>query len=136
MVRDGLRYVRSRPDLMLILGVMFFVGTFGLNFQLTSALMATEVYGKGAGEYGLLGSTMAIGSIAGALLAARRTRIRLRLVVGAAAGLRHDRDRRGPDADLPRVRAARPLLGITALTTITSANTTIQLATAPACAAG
>ena len=51
---------------------MFFVGTFGLNFQLTSALMATEVFGKGAGEYGILGSVLAIGSLAGALLAARR----------------------------------------------------------------
>ena len=65
MVKDGMRYVRSRPDLVLVLGVMFFVGTFGLNFQLTSALMATEVYVKGAGEYGVLGSTMALGSIVG-----------------------------------------------------------------------
>ena len=81
---EGLRYVRSRPDLLLVLGVMAFVGTFGLNFQLTSALMATEVYDKGAGEYGILGSTMALGSIAGALLAARREPPRLRLVVVAA----------------------------------------------------
>ena len=52
---------------------MFFVGTFGMNFQMTSALMATEVFhGKGAGEYGLLGSIMAVGSLTGALLAARR----------------------------------------------------------------
>ena len=51
---------------------MFFAGTFGLNFQMTTALMATEVFGKGAGEYGLLGSILAIGSLAGALLAARR----------------------------------------------------------------
>ena len=51
---------------------MFFAGTFGLNFQMTSALMATEVFDKGAGEYGILGTTMAIGSLTGALLAARR----------------------------------------------------------------
>ena len=57
---------------MLILIIVFFAGTFGLNFQMTSALMATEVFDKGAGEYGLLGSVMAIGSLAGALLAARR----------------------------------------------------------------
>ena len=55
----------SRGDLVLVVGVMAFVGTFGLNFQLTSALMATHVYDKGAGEYGILGSTMAIGSIVG-----------------------------------------------------------------------
>ena len=50
MVREGLRYVLGRRDLLVVVGVMAFVGTFGLNFQLTSALMATHVYGKGAGE--------------------------------------------------------------------------------------
>ena len=53
---------------MLILAIVFFAGTFGLNFQMTSALMATEVFDKGAGEYGLLGTTLAIGSLTGALL--------------------------------------------------------------------
>ncbi len=69
---------------MLILSVVFFAGTFGLNFQMTSALMATHVFHKGATEFGLLGSIMAIGSLTGALLAARRTQVRLRLVAGAA----------------------------------------------------
>ncbi|MGZ4480117.1 MAG: MFS transporter, partial [Nocardioidaceae bacterium] len=89
LVRDGLRYVRGRPDLMLILAIVFFAGTFGMNFQMTSALMATQVYHKGAGEYGLLGTTMAIGSLSGALLAARRAgrpRHRLVIVAGVAVG--------------------------------------------------
>ena len=55
---------------MLILGIVFFTGTFGLNFQMTSALMATQVFDKGATEYGLLGTFMAVGSLAG--VAARR----------------------------------------------------------------
>ena len=50
------RYVRSQPEMLLILVMVFFAGTFGMNFQITSALMATEVFGKGAGEFGLLGS--------------------------------------------------------------------------------
>ena len=49
MIREGVRYVRGRPDLMLILAIVFFAGTFGLNFQMTSALMATEVFHRGAG---------------------------------------------------------------------------------------
>ena len=81
MIRDGIRYVRGRPDLKLILVAVFFAGTFGMNFQMTSALMATQVFDKGASEYGLLGTTLAVGSLTGALLGARRTRIRLRLVV-------------------------------------------------------
>src|SRR6476619_3808523 len=90
MIRDGIRYVRSRPDLKLILVAVFFAGTFGMNLQMTSALMATQVFDKGPGEYGLLGSTLAIGSLTGALLGARRVgRPRLRLVIlaGLAFGV-------------------------------------------------
>lgn len=128
-VRQGIRYVRSRPDLMLVLFVMFFVGTFGLNFQLTSALMATQVYGKGAGEYGILGSTMALGSIAGALLAARRESPRLRLVVAAATCFSVVEIVIALMPTYLSFVVLTPLLGITAMTTITSANTVIQLTT-------
>ncbi|MGH3364579.1 MAG: MFS transporter, partial [Nocardioidaceae bacterium] len=83
MIRDGLRYIRSRPDLMMVLAIVFFAGTFGLNFQMTSALMATEVFGKGPAEYGLLGTFLAVGSLTGALVAAGRTHVRHRLVIGA-----------------------------------------------------
>ncbi|WP_457208294.1 MFS transporter, partial [Nocardioides sp. P5_C9_2] len=58
-IREGVAYVRSRPDLVLILAIVFSAGTFGLNFQMTSALMATEVFGKGPTEYGLLGTFLA-----------------------------------------------------------------------------
>src|SRR5688500_11404643 len=83
-IRAGIAYVRNRPDLMLILAIVFFTGTFGLNFQMTSALMATQVFGKGATEYGLLGTFMAVGSLTGSLVAARRPYVRQRLVIAAA----------------------------------------------------
>ncbi len=127
MIRDGFAYVRSRPDLLLVLGVMFFVGSFGLNFQLTSALMATEVYGKGAGEYGVLGSTMAIGSLAGALLAARRAAPTLRLVLGAAIAFGLAEITIALMPTYLSFVALTPLIGLTALTTITAANATMQL---------
>ena len=57
-----------------------------MNFQITMALMATKVFDKGASEYGLLGSIMAIGSLAAALLAARRKVPRLRVLLLALAG--------------------------------------------------
>lgn len=85
-LREGLRYVRSRRDVLAIMVVVGVVSTFGLNFQLTSAMMARVEFGQEAGAYGLLGSVLAIGSLAGALLAARRERPRVRLVVGAAFG--------------------------------------------------
>jgi MFS family permease len=127
MVRDGLRYVRARPDLLLVLGVMFFVGTFGLNFQLTSALMATEVYDKGAGEYGILGSTMALGSIVGSLVAARRVTVRLRLVLLAALAFGVAEILIGLMPTYATFVVMTPLIGITAMTTFTAANATMQL---------
>src|SRR3954466_2003662 len=84
MLLEGVRYVRSQPKMLMILVLVFFAGTFGMNFQITSALMATQVFGKGAGEFGILGSCLAVGSLAGALMAARRPRIRIRLLFLAA----------------------------------------------------
>ncbi len=107
-IREGVAYVRARPDLLLVLSLVFFAGTFGLNFQITSALMATEVFGKGPQEFGLLGSFLAVGSLAGSLLAARRPEVRQRLVVGAAIAFGHLGDAGRADAVLPHVRPAGP----------------------------
>ncbi|MGH3424730.1 MAG: MFS transporter, partial [Nocardioidaceae bacterium] len=130
-VRDGIRYVRSRPDLMLILATVFFVGTFGMNFQMTSALMATDVFHKGAGEYGVLGSIMAAGSLAGALIAARRARPRQRLVVGSGVLFCLVEVLAGLMPTYLTFAVVLPLLGLTALTMSTAANATMQLTVSP-----
>ena len=132
MVRDGVRYVRGRPDVMLVLAIVFFAGTFGMNFQMTSALMATQVFHKGAGEYGLLGTTMAIGSLAGALLAARRVgRPRQRLLIGAALAFGVVEIFSGLMPSYATFALISPLIGLTALTMVTAANATVQLSVAP-----
>ena len=130
-LREGLRYVRRRPDIVLIMVIVGLVGTFGLNFQMTTAIMATAQFGKGSGEYGLLGSIMAIGSLGGALLAARRERPRLRLVVGAAFTF-------GVFASVAALMPTYELfalalipVGLSSLTLMTSANATVQLSVAP-----
>lgn len=132
MVREGLRYVRSRHDLVLVLVIVFVVGTFGLNFQMTSALMATQVFDKGATEYGLLGTFMAVGSLTGALLAARRPRVRLRLVVAAAVAFGLAEVVAGVLPSYVAFAVWMPVLGLSALTMITAANTLMQVSTAPA----
>ena len=126
-VRDGVRYVRSRPDLILILMCVFFVGTFGMNFQMTSALMATDVFHKGASEYGILGSIMAVGSLGGALLAARRTRPRLAMVVMAGMSFGILEIASGLMPSYLSFALILPLLGLCALTMVTSANAMIQM---------
>jgi MFS family permease len=84
-VREGLRYIVGRPDLMLPIVTIFIVSAIGLNFPVTLALSAKHFHG-GSATYGLLSSTLAVGSLGGALVATRRTTPRLRtMVLGAIA---------------------------------------------------
>jgi MFS family permease len=130
-IRAGVHYVLGRPDLMLILGIVFFAGTFGLNFQLTSALMATEVFERGATEYGLLGTFLAVGSLTGSLVAARRTEVRMRLVLVAALAFGVLEMVAGLMPTYLTFALMTPLLGLSALTMITAANSFMQLHTDP-----
>lgn len=84
-LREALRYTIARMDLVLAIGLGAMVSLFGLNLQVITPLMAREVFGRGAAEFGLLSSALAIGTLGGALLAARRIGApRQRLLVGAA----------------------------------------------------
>ncbi len=83
--RAGFAYVRTRPDLLLVLTMLFLVATFGMNFQLTLAVIARTVFHRDASSYGLLTTALAVGALLGALISARRTKPpRLRLLVGTA----------------------------------------------------
>src|SRR4051812_31991394 len=82
--RDGLRYVRSRPELLMPIVLVAIIGMFGLNFQMTLALMAQQTFHRDAASYGVLSTALAAGSLLGALAAARRPRPRYRLLYGAA----------------------------------------------------
>ena len=126
-LRDGVRYVRARPDILLILAIVFCAGTFGLNFQMTTALMATEVFGRGAGEYGLLGSILAIGSLAGSLLAARRRRPRQAVIVGMAIAFGGSEVLAGVMPTYWTFAVVLPLCGLTALVMIATANAFVQM---------
>jgi MFS family permease len=131
MIRDGMRYLWRRPDLMMVLTAVFFAGTFGLNFQLTTALMATQIFHKGAGEYGILGSILAIGSLIGALLAARRVRTRAGLVIGAGVFFGVMELISGLMPTYLSYALVLPLVGLCSLTMLTSANATMQLGIEP-----
>ncbi|MEO9324456.1 MFS transporter [Nocardioides sp. C4-1] len=128
---EGVRYVRSQPRMVMILVLVFFAGTFGMNFMITSALMATQEFGKGAGEFGVLGSALAVGSLAGALLAARRERIRLRLLVLAAVGFGTALLVASALPTYLTFALFSPVIGFCTLTMLNSANATIQLSAAP-----
>jgi MFS family permease len=131
-LRDGIRYVRSRPDIMLVMAILACAGTFGFNFQMTTALMATQVYDKGAGEYGLLGSILAVGSLVGALLAARRTSSSQRLVVVGAIVFGLVTLVAGLMPTYATFALVLPIAGLTSMTLMTAANSFVQMAADPA----
>jgi MFS family permease len=82
---EGFRYMWRRPDLKVIFLMIFLIGTFGLNYPIFIATMSVTVFHMGAERYGLLTSMMAIGSVAGALLAAKREGPHIVLLVTGAA---------------------------------------------------
>jgi MFS family permease len=131
-LRAGIAYVRSRPDILLVMAIVACAGTFGLNYQMTMALMATEVYGKGAGEYGMLGSILAVGSLTGALIAARRRSSSQRLVVIAATMFGVVTLAAGLMPTYLTFALILPLAGITSMTLMTAANSFVQMAADPA----
>ena len=131
-LREGLAYVRSRPDLLVPIVLVFMVGTFGLNFQLTLALVVREVFERGAGAYGLLSAFLAVGSLLGALASARRSgppRQRTLFVAVLAFGLLE------VAVGLAPTYAVMALLlvptGVAVLTFTTTANSIVQLGSAP-----
>ena len=129
-LRESVGYVRARPELWMPLACLFFVATFGMNFQVTNALMSREVFHTGAGSFGIASAAYALGALGGALLAARRVRpgLRLLLVTAGAFGL------------LEMVTGLMPGFwsflvmlvptGLAVITFTTAANSTIQLAAA------
>jgi MFS family permease len=132
-VREGLEYALARPDLYVVMLVVFFVATFGLNMQIFNALMATKEFGKGPASYGLLGTYVAIGSLTGALISARLERFRRTIFVikgGVAFSLAITLLSIAPTYTWYSLWL--PLCGLSALTTLITANSLIQVNSDPA----
>ncbi|WP_344265349.1 MFS transporter [Actinomadura napierensis] len=131
-LREGLRYVRGRRDLVLVLVMIGFVATFGMNFQMTTALVAKEVFHTGASSFGLASSMLALGALTGALFAARRVakpRLRLLLIAAMTFGVMETAAGLAPTYWSFLVLLVPA--GIALMTFTTSANATMQLGVQP-----
>ena len=129
---EGFRYVWKRPDLMAILLMLFLVGTFALNFPIFISTMSVTVFHAGASQYGLLTSILAIGTVAGALLAARREKPGIGLMLVGVVVLAVGFALAAVMPDYGLFGLALVVLGVSAQTVTTSTISLVQLSTAPA----
>ena len=128
---EGFRYVWRRPDLKAMLMMLFLIGTFGLNFPIFISTMAVSVFHADARAFGLLSSTMAVGTLTGALVAAGRSEVRFgSLLFGAAVfGIGCTLAALAPSYGL--FAAALVVIGVAALTFTNGTNSLMQLSTEP-----
>jgi MFS family permease len=127
----GFRYVWGRSDLKVVFVTVFLIGAFGMNFPIFASTMALE-FGAGADGYGVLSSVLAIGSLIGALLAARRDRARVRVVILAAGGFGIAAFISSAMPTYASYAVTLTFTGFMIVTLLTTANGYVQITTEPA----
>lgn len=129
---EGFRYVWQRPDLKAILLMLFLLGTFGMNFPIYLSTMSVSVFHAGAGAFGLLTSAMALGSVAGALMSARRARPKVTLLLVGASIFSISLAFAAIAPTYALFAIDLMIVGVASQTLMTTANSTVQLSTDPA----
>jgi MFS family permease len=130
-VRQGLRYVRSTPELLIPLIMIAVIGTLAWEFQVTLPLMASKVFHGGAAAYGVMASVMGVGAVVGGLISAARPRPRTRALCLAAIGWGVAILAAAVAPNLPVELAAMVFVGYGSITFNSFAKTTLQLAAKP-----
>ena len=132
-IREGIAYAKARPDIYVVMLMVFFLATFGLNFQIFNALMATQEFGLGPASFGLMGTFIAIGSLSGAIGSARLERFRnTKFVIKGGISFSLSIMILAIIPSYSLYILWLPICGVTALTTLVSANSIVQTSTDPA----
>ena len=129
-IREGIAYAKARPDIYVVMIMVFALATFGLNFQIFNALMATQEFGLGPANFGLMGTFIAIGSLTGAIGSARLERFRTtRFVIIGGMLFSISIMVLSVLPNYTTYIVWLPICGVTALTTLVSANSIVQTST-------
>jgi len=132
-IREGIAYAKARPDIYVVMIMVFALATFGLNFQIFNALMATQEFGLGPVNFGLMGTFIAVGSLTGAIASARLERFRTtRFVMLGGMAFSASIMMLSILPNYTTYILWLPICGLTALTTLVSANSIVQMSTDPA----
>jgi MFS family permease len=131
-LRAALRYVARTPALAVPLAMMALVSTLGFNFQVLLPLLARFTFDGGPQTYALLASSMAVGSLIGALVSSARGRVSSQLLIGASAAFAGFSLLAAGLSSLTLVVIALALVGASAVTFAAGVNSTLQLEVEPA----
>ncbi|GGS72757.1 MFS transporter [Planobispora rosea] len=137
-LREGLRYVLERQELLMPILLVAFVSLCTQSFSMSIALMASEVFGsgaassaEGAASFGLASSVFAVGALGGALMAARRVKPSRKLLIGGAVSFGLFQIATGLAPWYPLYLLLLVPTGIALISVNTSANSSVQLGTSP-----
>jgi MFS family permease len=133
-LRGGLAYVRSTPAVLLPIVLVGLIATFGMNFNVWAPLLARDTLQIGASGFGVLMSSLGVGSLAGALVLAFRGRapsFRRILAMAAIFGLAEVALAAATEfrAPLPLVMVLMAGIGFSMSSTMAQANTLVQTIT-------
>jgi MFS family permease len=130
-LREGFRYVRSEPGLLVPLLMMGLVGCLTYEFQVVLPIVASETFAGDSRTYGFLTAAMGAGAVVGGLYVAARGRTGMRtlVVLSLAYGVTMALAALSPT--LPVALGAMVLVGVTSVAFMSTGNSTLQLAAAP-----
>jgi MFS family permease len=130
-IRQGLRYVRGTPELLIPLVMIAVIGALAWEFPVSLPLMASKVFGGGAAAYGVMASVMGVGAVAGGLVAAGRGRPRASALCLSATGWGIAILLAAVAPTMPLELAALVFVGYGSITFNSMAKTVLQLAAKP-----
>jgi MFS family permease len=130
-IRQGLRYVRGTPELLIPLVMIAVIGALAWEFPVSLPLMASKVFGGGAAAYGVMASVMGVGAVAGGLVAAGRGRPRASALCLSAIGWGIAILLAAAAPTMPLELAALVFVGYGSVTFNSMAKTVLQLVAKP-----
>ncbi|HEX5310020.1 MAG TPA: MFS transporter [Solirubrobacteraceae bacterium] len=130
-LREGLRYVRDTPDLLIPLAMMAMVGMLAYEFQVTLPVMARQGLHVGAAGYGFMTAAMGAGAVVGGLIVATIGRTGLKTLLFAAAAFGTVIALAALAPSLPVELAALALVGWASISFMATGNSTLQLGAEP-----
>ena len=130
-VREGLRYVRTMPELFVPLVMMAIVGTFAFNFQTVMPLLVKRTLHGTTRTFTLIYSVISIGSLVGALLSARRSSVSVRHIIWSTYAFGASMLLLAITPNVPFTYPIGVLVGISSITFMTTSTAIVQLRADP-----